>query len=68
MNDYTEANHKLIVQVAGYYNGSIRDAEFYQDIEMPSLVALSHESMIYWKKELHKLIFNGLNCTEESIV
>ncbi len=63
--DYdTVANFKLIAQVAQYYNSTKQDVETYQDLKVPSLESMSTEHLMHWKKELHDLIFNGMNCHE----
>jgi hypothetical protein len=61
----TEANLQLITEVAGYYNQAREDLVFYQGIKSPTLQKLAYEHLMHWKKELRKLIFQGLNCPKE---
>ena len=64
--DYaTEASHRLITQVAGYYNNTLRDLELYRELDSSTLVKLSQEHLQDWKNELRSLIFNGMNCTDK---
>ena len=57
-----EANQGLIVHVAEYYNETKRDLEVYQDMGYTILEAMAVKHLMHWKKELHDLIFNGMNC------
>jgi len=66
-NYATQANHRLITQVAEYYNSTKEDIEFYRDLNAPILETLSTKHLQHWKEELHKLIFNGINCRERSL-
>ena len=61
----TEANLKLITEVAKYYNDARENISFYSEVNSPTLQKLAKEHMLHWKKELRKLIFHGLNCPEE---
>lgn len=58
------ANLKLIAQVAGYYNSTKRDIENYRVLNVIELEQMSIVHLMHWKKELHSLIFNGMNCSE----
>jgi len=60
-----EGNHKLITQVAEYYNDTLKDIEFYQEVNSQALVDMSHEHLLQWKDRLRVLIFNGMNCTDK---
>ena len=60
-----EANHRLIAQVAGYYNDARENIVFYQKVNSTSLQEMSHQHLQHWKSELKALIFNGLNCADE---
>lgn len=63
--DYeTLANHKLIKQVALYYNSSKQNIEDYRDMDCQTLEQMATEHLMHWKNELHNLIFNGMNCSE----
>ena len=68
MNEHTdpltEANHRLITQMATYYNDAKKDVEFYKEFNSPTLETLRREHLMHWKKELHTLIFDGMNCSE----
>ena len=57
----TEANLKLIRQVAGYYTQAKEDLAFYQKVNSPTLQKLAREHMRHWKDELRSLVFQGLN-------
>ena len=61
----TQANHRLITQVASYYNDAKENLEFYQEVNSISLQEMTYEHMMHWKKELRSLIFNGLNCSDK---
>ena len=61
----TEANLKLITEVAKYYNDAREDITFYSAVNSPTLHKLTKEHMMHWKKELRKLIFQGINCPKE---
>ena len=64
-HDYrTLANLKLIAQVAIYYNSSKHNIAVYRDMDCQTLEQMATEHLMYWKKELHNLIFNGMNCNE----
>ena len=60
----TQANHRLIAQVAEYYNDASNNIEFYQKVNSTSLQEMSKEHLQHWKSELKALIFNGMNCTD----
>ena len=63
--DYdTIANHELIAQVAMYYNDAKENFEFYKNINSISLQEMSKDHLMHWRKKLHELIFDGLNCHE----
>jgi hypothetical protein len=61
----TQANHRLIAQVAEYYNYARENLIFYKELNSISLQEMSKGHLRYWKRELHRLIFNGLNCTDK---
>ena len=63
----TEANHKLIAQVAEYYNDARENIEFYKEINSITLQEMTYEHMMHWKKELRSLIFNGMNCYDREV-
>ena len=63
----TEANHRLITQVATYYNDAKENLEFYKEINSISLQEMSTDHLMHWKKELHDLIFNGMNCHKRCV-
>ena len=66
-DDYeTLANQRLITQMARYYNSSKLDIEIYREMNATELVEIAEEHLEYWKRELHTLIFNGLETTERS--
>ena len=65
IEDYdTVANHGLITQVAKYYNSTKQDIEDYRDMELDVLEQMSIENLKHWKIELHRLIFEGMNCSQ----
>ena len=67
IEDYdTVANHGLITQVAKYYNSTKQDIEDYRDMELDVLEQMSIEHLLHWKVELHRLIFDGMNCSQRS--
>jgi len=51
-----EGNHKLIAQVATYYNNTKEKIDGYKKLNNTDLQELS---------ELRSLIFYGMNCTDE---
>ena len=61
----TQANHRLIAQVAEYYNDARENIEFCKEVNSTTLQEMSHEHLQHWKSELHRLMFNGLNCTDK---
>ena len=61
----TQANHRLITQVASYYNDAKENLEFYQEVNSTVLQEMSEEHLEHWKCELRSLIFNGMNCSDE---
>ena len=61
----TEANHRLITQVATYYNDAKENIEFYKEVNSTVLQEISEEHLEHWKCELISLIFNGMNCSDE---
>ena len=61
----TQANYRLIAQVAEYYNNANKSLEFYKEVNNIPLQEISTEHIMNWKQELHNLIFNGMNCTDE---
>ena len=61
----TEANHRLIVQVAGYYRDAKENLEFYKEVNSTTLQEMSQDHLLHWKNELRSLIFRGLNCTNK---
>ena len=61
----TQANYRLIAQVAEYYNDASNNIEFYQKVNSPSLQEMSRDHLLHWKNKLRSLIFNGLNCADE---
>ena len=61
----TEANHRLIVQVATYYNRTKEKIDGYKELNNTSLQELSEKHLDHWKSELRSLIFYGMNCTDE---
>ena len=66
--DYrTLVNLRLIAQVAIYYNSSKQNIEDYRDMDYKSLEQMATVHLMYWKKELHNLIFNGMNCNERCV-
>ncbi len=66
--DYsTLANFTLIAQVATYYRSTMCDLESYQEMNLPTLEELSTKHLMHWKRELHELIFNGMNCADERL-
>ncbi len=64
-NHATEANHRLITQVASYYNDDKENVEFYKDINSMPLQEMSKDHLLHWKSELRSLIFCGMNCTDK---
>ena len=58
------ANLRLIAQAAEYHNSTKRDLETYQDMNLSESEVLAAKHLAHWKRELHELIFNGLNCHE----
>ncbi len=63
--DYsTLANFRLITQVALYYNSSKQNIKDYRDMDCQTLEQMATKHLMHWKKELHNLIFNGMNCNE----
>ncbi len=56
-NHITMADAELIAMVAGYYNGSLKDIEFYRDLGYPDLEEMAKEHLAHWEKRLHELIF-----------
>ena len=58
----TQANHRLIAQVAEYYNDTRENMMFYQEINSTLLQEISRDHLLQWKNELRSLIFNGMNC------
>ena len=63
----SEANHRLITQVAEYYNDTQRGLEIYRDIDSQVLENMAIENLLHWKQELHNLIFNGINCHDRRV-
>ena len=61
----TQANYRLIAQVAEYYNDASNKIEFYKDVNSTTLQEISQGHLQHWKSELKSLIFNGLNCTDK---
>ncbi len=61
----TEANHRLITQVASYYNEARENIDFYKEIDCTELQELSRSHLQHWKEELRSLIFNGMNSIDE---
>ena len=66
-NHAIEANHRLIAQVATYYNDAKENLEFYKEVNSISLQEISKEHILHWEKELHDLIFNGMNCHNKEV-
>jgi len=67
-NDHaTQANHRLIAQVAEYYNDTRINLGFYTEINSTVLQEICREHLQHWKNELISLIFNGLNCTDREV-
>ncbi|KYJ87530.1 hypothetical protein [Sulfurovum riftiae] len=60
-----QANHRLITQVASYYNEARENIAFYKEINCIELQELSRSHLLHWKEELRSLIFNGINHTDE---
>ena len=56
------ANSKLISQVAEYYRRTRCDLEVYQEMNFTVLENVATEHLMHWRKELHELIFDGMNC------
>jgi hypothetical protein len=66
-DDYeTLANQRLIAQMARYYNSARLDIEIYREMNATVLEEMAAEHLAYWKRELHTLIFNGLDTTKRS--
>ena len=61
----TQANYRLIAQVAVYYNDAINNIEFYKEVNSTTLQEMSQEHLQHWKSELRSLIFDGMNCTDK---
>ena len=61
----TEANHRLITQVAEYYNDAKENLEFYKEVNSTVLQEMSEEHLEHWKCELRSLIFCGMNCIDK---
>lgn len=61
----TQANYRLIAQVAEYYNDTRENIDFYKELNNTTLQEMSQEHLQHWKSELRSLIFNGMNCTDE---
>ena len=64
MNDdrqyhYTESNHRLIAQVAEYYNEAKVKLDLYRELGYPTLADLTQKHLLHWKNQLHNLIFNS---------
>ena len=63
--DYaTQANHRLIAQVAEYYQDAKKNQEFYREVDSTVLQEMSEETWLHCKNELHALICDGMNCHE----
>ena len=56
-NHITMADAELISMVAGYYDRSLKDIEFYRELGYSDLEAMAKEHLEHWKQKLHDLIF-----------
>ena len=63
----TEANHRLIAQVAEYYNDAKENLEFYKEVNSTVLKEMSQDHLLHWKRELKSLIFDGMNCCDGEV-
>ncbi len=56
-NHITMADVELITMVAGYYNRSLKDIEFYKVLGYLDLEKMATDHLAHWKQKLHDLIF-----------
>ncbi len=59
-NHITMADATLIAQVAGYYNKSLKNIEFYKELGYADLETMAEEHLTHWKQRLHELIFDPI--------
>lgn len=63
----TQANYRLIAQVAEYYSDARENLEFYKEVNSTTLQEMSQDHLLHWKEELRSLIFNGINCHDRRV-